>query len=107
MTYDGRLQVLPNKDLWRGSVRIEEPVVVEEPATEPTIALSPLDKAYLDVIKTAAGGPLNCLWCAQQFKETELKEHLRVRHPSVADPMKNAEVAMHQAQVNEQKAATV
>ena len=101
---EARLQVLPNKDLWRGSVRFEEPVAVVD-TTVPTIKLSPLDKAYQDCVNTAAGGPLNCLWCAQQFKELELREHLDKNHPSVTHPMGNAEVAMHQAQVNTQKAA--
>jgi len=100
---EARLQVLPNKDLWRGSVRIEEPVAVVD-TTVPTIKLSPLDKAYQDCVNTAAGGPLNCLWCAQQFKELELREHLDKNHPSVTHPMGNAEVALHQAQVNIPKA---
>jgi hypothetical protein len=100
---DGRLHVLPNKDLWRGSNRFEEPVNVID-TTVPTIKLSPLDKAYQAVVQTANGGPLNCLWCGQQFKELELREHLDKRHPSVTHPMGNAEVAMHQVQVAEAKA---
>jgi hypothetical protein len=100
---EARLQVLPNKDLWRGSVRFEEPTVVAD-TTVPTIQLSPLDKAYAEVVKTANGGPLNCLWCGQQFKELELREHLDKNHPSVTHPMGNAEVAMHQVQVTEAKA---
>ena len=98
MQSEQRLQVLPNKDLWRGSVRFEEPVVIVD-TTVPTINLSPLDKAYQAVIETAKGGPLNCLWCGQQFKELELREHLDKKHPSVTHPMGNAEVALHQVQV--------
>jgi len=91
-----RLIQLPNKDLWRGAVRtveVEEVIPVTAVATIPE--LSPLDKAFNQVVLSAAGGPLNCLWCGQQFKETELRGHLDKNHPSVSHPMTNAEVAMH------------
>lgn len=93
-----QLLQLPNKDLWRGSVRVEEvveviPVPVTVVSTVPE--LSSLDKAFNQVVLSAAGGPLNCLWCGQQFAETVLRGHLDKNHPSVSHPMNDAEVAMH------------
>jgi hypothetical protein len=52
-------------------------------------------------IETAKGGPLNCLWCGQQFSELAMREHLAKNHPSVVEPMDNAQVVMHQLAVAE------
>lgn len=93
-----RLQVLPNKDLWRGHTRQtsrEADSAVVKSTTEVNTNLSPLDRAYAAVIESAKGGPLNCLWCGQQYTELTLREHLDKNHPSVTNPMSNAEVAMH------------
>lgn len=97
-----RLQVLPNKDLWRGHRRVEKSTVVE-PTTGVSVELGPLDKAMEAIISCAKGGPLNCLWCGQQFAELEMRGHLLKYHPSVVKPITGPEAAMHTAAAAQQE----
>jgi hypothetical protein len=99
-----QLVPLPNKDLWRGHTRVEK---TEATSIAVTVVekLSPLDQAFKDVVESAKGGPLNCLWCGQQFSWLAMREHLDKNHATVTHPMADAEVALHQAAANQTEAA--
>lgn len=96
-----QLLLLPNKDLWRGSQRFDNEDVRDTTEIDSDTTLSPLDKAFAKVLASANGGPLNCLWCGQQFTDANLRAHLDKFHPSVTHPMGDTEVALHQAAVNQ------
>ena len=91
-----QLLLLPNKDLWRGSVR-HEPTAVDITVIEDGVELTPLDKAFQAITTAAEGGPLNCLWCGQQFVELDMRAHLIKNHGSVVNPITGPEAAMHTA----------
>lgn len=92
-----QLLLLPNKDLWRGSVRFEPVEVVDTTVVSDGVELTPLDKAFNAIVTAAAGGPLNCLWCGQQFTELDMRSHLIKNHASVTNPITGPEAAMHTA----------
>ena len=74
-----------------------EKTTVEQATEVVNETVNPLERAMQAIITTAKGGPLNCLWCGQQFAELAMRSHLLSNHPSVTKPMGNAEVALHQA----------
>lgn len=87
------LVVLPNKDLWRGHVRLPvatDNVAVVSAGERP---FSKLDEAMAAIMKASAGArELSCIYCGLQFETANMREHLKKNHASVVEPPTDAQL---------------
>jgi hypothetical protein len=89
------LYQLPNKDLWRGYTPETAAIANLENEKVPEGIQDPLNKAVAECLAVHPGSrEVTCKWCGQQGDEKWIRKHLPSSHPSVVNPMSDAEVAV-------------